>query len=96
VPHDHPWAQVALSHSGVVRLTVEHGTYIVPPSARCGFRRASSTPSRSSKDADLRTLYLHQPRGRCGPACAPAQRGRVAPVPGARGVGRCCARWCSR
>src|ERR1035438_3632609 len=32
VPHSHPWAQIAISATGVVRLTVADGTYIVPPS----------------------------------------------------------------
>ena len=32
LPHRHPWAQLAMSSTGVVRLTVEHGTYLVPPS----------------------------------------------------------------
>src|SRR5205085_260013 len=32
VPHLHPWGQIALSATGVVRLTVEHGNYLVPPS----------------------------------------------------------------
>jgi len=32
VPHRHPWAQLAVSAKGVVRLTVEHGTYLAPPS----------------------------------------------------------------
>lgn len=31
-PHSHPWAQVAISTTGVIRLTVPHGAYIVPPS----------------------------------------------------------------
>ena len=32
VPHRHPWAQLALSTTGVVRLRSDHGSYIVPPS----------------------------------------------------------------
>lgn len=70
VPHSHPWAQLAVSATGVVRLTVAHGTYIVPPS------RALWIPPRVEhavtvvEDAELLTLYLHQPRGRCGPQVA--------------------------
>ena len=43
------------------------------------------------EDAEMRTLYFHQPRGRCGPAafgrahCA-TRAGRVAPVPRAGGL----------
>ena len=32
IPHHHDWGQVVLSTTGVVRLTVDRGTYIVPPS----------------------------------------------------------------
>ena len=32
MPHSHPWAQVAISTTGVIQLTVDRGTYIVPPS----------------------------------------------------------------
>ena len=31
MPHHHAWAQLAMSASGVVRLSVDHGTCIVPP-----------------------------------------------------------------
>ena len=39
-----PWAQVAISTTGVIRLTVDRGTYIVPPSRALWFHRAWSTP----------------------------------------------------
>ena len=29
-PHSHPWAQVAISISGVARITAGHSTYLVP------------------------------------------------------------------
>lgn len=67
VPHHHEWAQVAFSSTGVVRLTAADHTYIVPPS------RAVWIPPRVEhvvtvvEDAEMRTLYLHQP-GRAGPA----------------------------
>ena len=32
VPHAHPWGQIALSSTGVIRVTASHGSYIVPPS----------------------------------------------------------------
>jgi AraC-like DNA-binding protein/quercetin dioxygenase-like cupin family protein len=67
VPHRHPWGQLALSHSGVVRLTVEHGTYIVPPSRALWVPPGVEHALTVVEDADLRTLYLHQPPGRCGP-----------------------------
>jgi AraC-like DNA-binding protein len=69
VPHDHPWGQLALSATGVVRLTVEHGTYLVPPSRALwvppGVQHAVSVV----EDADTVTLYLRrQPGHRGSPA----------------------------
>ena len=70
VPHRHPWAQLALSATGVVRLTVAHGTYIVPPSRALWIPPGVEHAVTVVEDADLLTLYLHQPRGRCGPRVA--------------------------
>lgn len=67
VPHDHPWAQLALSAKGVVRLTIEHGTYLVPPSRAVWIPAGVEHAVSIVEDADLRTLYLLQPGGRCGP-----------------------------
>lgn len=72
VPHSHPWAQVAVSATGVVRLTVAHGTYIVPPSRALWIPPGVEHAVTVVEDADLLTLYLHQPRGRCGPQVARA------------------------
>lgn len=73
VPHAHPWAQVALSATGVVRLTAANGTYIVPPSRAVWIPPGVAHAVSVIEDADLLTLYLHQPRARCGPQVAPAQ-----------------------
>src|SRR5688572_13324663 len=73
VPHHHPWGQLALSPSGVVRLTVEHGTYLVPPSRALWVPPGVEHAVTVVEDADLRTLYLHQPRGRAGPGVPRAQ-----------------------
>ena len=67
VPHRHPWAQLALSTTGVVRLTVDRGSYIVPPSRALWIPPGVEHAVTVVEDCDLRTLYLHQPRGRCGP-----------------------------
>lgn len=67
VPHCHPWAQLAVSAAGVVRLTVADGTYIVPPSRALWIPPGVEHAVTVVEDADLLTLYLHQPRGRCGP-----------------------------
>ncbi|MES2098885.1 MAG: helix-turn-helix transcriptional regulator [Pseudomonadota bacterium] len=72
VPHRHPWAQLAVSATGVVRLTVAHGTYIVPPSRALWIPPGVEHAVTVVEDADLLTLYLHQPRGRCGPQAARA------------------------
>ena len=71
VPHRHPWAQLAVSTTGVVRLTVAHGTYIVPPSRALWIPPGVEHAVTVLETADLLTLYLHQPRGRCGPQAAP-------------------------
>ena len=73
VPHRHPWAQVALSTTGVVRLTVDRGSYIVPPSRALWIPPGVEHAVTVVEDADLRTLYLHQPRGRCGPGVTRAE-----------------------
>ncbi|MEO6033530.1 MAG: helix-turn-helix transcriptional regulator, partial [Burkholderiaceae bacterium] len=73
VPHSHPWAQLALSATGVVRLTAADGTYIVPPSRALWIPPGVAHAVSVIEDADLLTLYLHQPRARCGPQVAPAQ-----------------------
>jgi AraC-like DNA-binding protein len=70
VPHSHPWAQLAVSATGVVRLTVARGTYIVPPSRALWIPPGVEHAVTVVEDADLLTLYLHQPRGRCGPRVA--------------------------
>ena len=71
-PHSHPWAQVAISTTGVIRLTVPHGAYIVPPSRALWIPPGVEHAVTMVEDADLRTLYFHQPPGRCGPAVARA------------------------
>ena len=72
VPHSHPWAQLAVSATGVVRLTVAHGSYIVPPSRALWIPPGVEHAVTVVEDAELLTLYLHQPRGRCGPQVARA------------------------
>ncbi|GKT25569.1 helix-turn-helix transcriptional regulator [Acidovorax sp. SUPP3334] len=70
LPHSHPWAQLAISTTGVIHLTVAQGTYIVPPSRALWIPPGVEHAVTLVQDADLRTLYLHQPRGRCGPGRA--------------------------
>ncbi len=75
MPHSHPWAQVAISTTGVIRLTVNHGTYIVPPSRALWIPPGVEHAVTMVEDADLRTLYFHQPRGQCGPGVPHGQEG---------------------
>ena len=72
VPHRHPWAQLAVSATGVVRLTVDKGTYIVPASRALWIPPGVEHAVTVLEDADLLTLYLHQPRSHCGPRVARA------------------------
>jgi AraC-like DNA-binding protein/quercetin dioxygenase-like cupin family protein len=74
VPHRHAWAQLAMSATGVVRLTVDHGTYIVPPTRAVWVPPGVEHAVTVLEDADLLTLYLHQPGGRCGPRVARARQ----------------------
>lgn len=67
VPHTHPWGQLALSTSGITRLTVDRGTYIVPPSRVLWIPPNVEHAVTVIEDTDLRTLYLHQPDGHHGP-----------------------------
>ena len=69
-PHQHPWAQVAISASGVIRLGVPTGTYIVPPSRAVWIPPGVEHVVTMVEDADLRTLYFYQAPGRCGPDVA--------------------------
>jgi AraC-like DNA-binding protein len=73
VPHSHPWGQVALSATGVIRVTAPLGSYIVPPSRAVWIPPGVEHAVTVIEDAELLTLYLHQARGRCGPARSVAE-----------------------
>lgn len=72
LPHQHPWAQVAVSNAGAVRVTVADGTYLVPPSRALWIPPGVQHAVTAVEAAELVTLYLHQPDGRCGPGVSPA------------------------
>ncbi|QNP47265.1 AraC family transcriptional regulator [Diaphorobacter aerolatus] len=74
LPHSHDWAQVALSAYGVLRLDVPTGTYIVPPHRAVWVPPGVEHAVTMVEDADLRTLYLYQPAGQCGPSVARHER----------------------
>ena len=77
-PHRHPWAQVAYSAMGVLRVTAERHTYIVPPSRAVWIPPNVEHVVTVVEDAELRTLYLHVPAGRVGPAALCKAQGRDA------------------
>ncbi|MFT3821455.1 MAG: helix-turn-helix transcriptional regulator [Rubrivivax sp.] len=58
-PHRHPWAQVAISATGVIRMTAGHGTYLVPPSRALWIPPDVEHAVTVVEDAELMTLYLH-------------------------------------
>ncbi len=58
VPHAHPWGQIAISSTGVVRVTMPHGTTIVPPSRALWIPPGVEHAVTVVEDADLLTLYL--------------------------------------
>lgn len=68
VPHRHAWAQVAFSNAGVLRVTAGNHTYIVPPSRAVWIPPGTEHIVTVVEDAELRTLYLHQPVAAVGPA----------------------------
>ena len=72
VPHHHEFAQLALSATGVVRMTMDDGSFIVPPSRALWIPPGVEHAVTVVEDAELLTLYLHQPRGRFGPQVARA------------------------
>lgn len=66
-PHSHPWAQLAISTTGTIRLTVAQGTYIAPPSRALWVPPGVEHAVTMVESAELRTVYFHQSPGRCGP-----------------------------
>ena len=72
-PHSHPWAQVAMSSTGVIRMSAADSTYIVPPSRALWIPPDVEHVVTVLEDAEIRTLYVH-PAARflqdCGAPCA--------------------------
>jgi len=66
-PHSHPWAQVALSNRGVIRMTAGQSTYLVPPQRALWIPPGVEHVVTVVEDADLHTLYIHQDDGQAGP-----------------------------
>lgn len=71
-PHSHPWAQVAISVTGVARITASHSTFLVPASRAVWIPPGVEHTVSAVETAELRTLYVHQDDGLVGPAVAAA------------------------
>lgn len=76
VPHAHPWGQVAISSAGVVRVTMPHGTTIVPPSRALWIPPGVEHAVTVVEDADLLTLYIDPARRNQGLATSAAEAPR--------------------
>lgn len=66
-PHSHPWAQVAMSSKGVIRMTAGNSTYLVPPQRALWIPPGVEHVVTVVEDADLHTLYIHQDDDQTGP-----------------------------
>lgn len=73
-PHQHAWAQVVMSVTGVIRTSTDRSTYLVPPSRALWIPPGVEHVVTVVEAADIRTLYLHQAEGQIGPGVAPAQQ----------------------
>ncbi len=74
LPHSHAWAQVAISISGVARITAGHATYLVPAWRAVWIPPTVEHVVTVVEAAELRTLYIHQPPGQAGPGVRLAEQ----------------------
>lgn len=73
-PHVHAWAQVAIAVSGVARVTVAAGTYLVPSWRAVWVPPGVEHCLSAVEAAELRTLYIHQRAGHAGPGVPAAEQ----------------------
>jgi AraC-like DNA-binding protein/quercetin dioxygenase-like cupin family protein len=76
VPHTHPWGQIAISTTGVVRVTMLHGTTIVPPSRALWIPAGVEHAVTVVEDTDLLTLYVDTGVRKLAPADKASDRAR--------------------
>ncbi len=57
--HVHPWPQLTFSTRGVIRLSTQDGSYIVPPSRALWVPADVPHSITLIEDAELRTVYVH-------------------------------------
>ena len=67
LPHQHDWAQLALSTTGTLHLRVPHATFVVPPGRALWIPPQVEHAVTLVQTAELRTLYVYQAPGQCGP-----------------------------
>jgi len=67
-PHSHPWAQIAMSATGVIRMQAGRSTYLVPPSRALWIPPGVEHVVTVVEDAEIRTLYVHPSARFLGPA----------------------------
>ena len=85
LPHHHQWAQLAVSTTGTLHLRVPHATFVVPPGRALWIPPQVEHAVTMVETAELRTLYIYQAPGQCGPIAGDAsgtrwQRCRVLEV----------------
>jgi AraC-like DNA-binding protein/quercetin dioxygenase-like cupin family protein len=73
-PHSHAWAQVAISASGVARITAGPATYLVPAWRAVWIPPQIEHVVTVVEAAELRTLYIHQDPRTVGPGVPRAQQ----------------------
>ena len=68
LPHQHAWAQLAISVTGTVHLRVPSASFVVPPRRALWIPPGVEHAVTLVETAELRTLYIHQAEGQCGPS----------------------------
>ena len=74
VPHHHDWAQVAISITGVARITAGECTYLVPACRAVWIPPGVEHVVTVLEATELRTLYVHQDERHVGPGVPRAQQ----------------------
>lgn len=76
LPHHHQWAQLAVSTTGTLHLRVPHATFVVPPGRALWIPPQVEHAVTMVETAELRTLYIYQAPGQCGPIADDASSAR--------------------
>jgi len=72
--HQHPFAQLIYASSGVMTVTTEHGTWVVPPDRAVWVPARVDHAIRMTGRVSMRTLYFSDALGPlAGPACSVVQ-----------------------